>query len=288
MNNRTIPNMVFFGTPQISVFILEELEKKGILPTLVVTAPDKRRGRKMLITPPETKVWAEAHNIPVLQPEKIDTTFLKELKSLAPEEGWGVFLVAAYGKLLPEQLLNMPKYGVVNVHPSLLPRLRGANPIRGAILADEKEVGVSIMLVDEEMDHGPVIAQEKVPVPVWPPRGSELDELLARRGGELLARVLPQWVTGEIEAYEQDHSKVTVTKKIKKEDGHIDLADDPYQNLLKIRAFEGWPGAYFLKDDKRIKITDAELAPNGLLNILRVIPEGRKEVDYESFLKSLQ
>lgn len=274
---------IFFGTPHISVYVLDELEKAGLLPDLIVTAPDKPRGRKMLMTPPEAKVWAVAHNITVLQPEKIDDVFLDELAASAPESGFDVFVVAAYGKLLPEKLLEMPKRGVVNMHPSLLPRLRGANPIRGAILADEKEVGVSVMLVDAQMDHGPIIAQEKVGVDEWPPHGTELDELLARKGGALLARILPEWTTGDITPREQDHDKATFTKKVTKEDGLINLTDDPYQNILKIRAFEGWPGTYFFKDGKRIKIVDAELALDGSLRILRVIPEGKKEMGYEIF-----
>ena len=284
MNNSTISNMVFFGTPQISVWVLEELEKNGILPSLIVTATDKPRGRKMLLTPPEVKVWAQAHDIPVMQPEKLTEEFIADLKGKAPQGGWDVFAVAAYGKFLPKSLLEIPKHEVLNVHPSLLPRLRGANPIRGAILSDEKEVGVSVMLVDEEMDHGPILAQEKVAVSEWPSRGSELDELLARRGGEVLARVLPQWLKGEITPQEQNHNEATFTKKVTKEDGLIDLNDDPYQNLLKIRAYEGWPGTFFFKDEKRIKIIDAELE-NGELKITRVIPEGKKEVDYKVFLR---
>lgn len=289
MKNNSL-RMVFFGTPQISVFVLEELEKKGIIPDLVVTATDKRRGRKMLLTPPETKVWAENHNISVLQSDKIDNNFINELGKLAPEEGWDVFVVAAYGKLLPKQLLDIPKHGVVNVHPSLLPHLRGANPIRGAILADDKEIGVSIMLVDEKMDHGPILAQEKVSVPEWPPYGNELDEILARHGGKLLAETLPQWIEGKITPQEQNHNEATFTKKITKEDGFIDLDAEPYQNLLKIRAYEGWPGTHFFtqKNGKqiRVKIIDAELK-EGKLNITRVIPEGKKEMDYKVFLKSI-
>ena len=279
--------MVFFGTPQISVFVLEELEKKGILPSLIVTALDKKRGRKMLLTPPEVKVWAERHNIKTLQTEKINDTFVLKLREKAPEGGFDVFVVAAYGKLLPKQLLDIPKHGVVNVHPSLLPRLRGANPIRGAILGDEKEVGVSIMLVDEKMDHGPILAQEKVELREWPPHGSELDEILARHGGMLLANTLPKWINGEITPQEQNHDNATSTKKVTKEDGLIDLDADPYQNLLKIRAYEGWPGTYFFieRGNKklRVKIIDAELE-NEVLNITRVIPEGKDEMDYKDLV----
>ncbi len=279
--------IVFFGTPQISVFVLEELEKKDIVPNLIVTTPDKKRGRKMLLTPSEVKVWAENNNVPTLQTDKITNEFIEELKQKAPHSGWDVFIVAAYGKLLPKQLLEIPKHGVVNVHPSLLPRLRGASPIRGAILADDKEVGVSVMLIDEKMDHGPILSQEKVEILEWPPHGKELDEILARLGGNLLADTLPKWIEGKITPQEQDHNKATFTKKITKEDGLIDLDADPYQNLLKIRAYEGWPGTYFFtqigEKTTRIKIIDAELK-EGKLNIIRVIPEGKKEIDYKDFV----
>ena len=241
----------------------------------------------MLLTPPEVKVWAERHNIKTLQTEKIDDAFVLELREKAPEGGFGVFVVAAYGILLPTQLLTIPKHGVINMHPSLLPRLRGANPIRGAILRDEKEVGVSIMLVDEEMDHGPILAQEKVTLNEWPPHGNELDEVLARHGGVLLADTLPQLIQGTITPKEQDHDKATFTKKVVKEDGLIDLDADPYQNLLKIRAYEGWPGTYFFieRGNKklRVKIIDAELE-NEVLNITRVIPEGKDEMDYKDLV----
>lgn len=280
-------NMVFFGTPQIAVFVLEELEKAGILPTLVVTAPDKPKGRKMIMTPPEAKVWAENHSIPVMQPEKLTDKFIKRLEESAPEGGWDVFLTAAYGKFMPKSLLEMPRHGTLNMHPSLLPELRGANPIRGAILKDIKETGISIMVVDNEMDHGPIVAQEKVELSEWPPKASELEELLARKGGEVLAEVLSKWIEGEITSKEQDHGKATLTQKITKEDGLINLDDNPYQNLLKIRAYEGWPGTYFFVDGKRIKIIDAELK-DGELRILRIIPEGKKEMDYETFLKGSQ
>ncbi len=284
MSNEYDYKIVFFGTPQISVFVLEELEKGGIVPSLVVTTPDKPQGRKMVITPSETKVWAQVHSIPVLQPDKIDDEFLIELKDKAPQGEWDVFVVAAYGKFLPKSLLKIPKHEVLNVHPSLLPQLRGANPIRGAILADEKEIGVTIMLVDNEMDHGPMLAQDKIEVSQWPPHASELEEKLARHGGKMLAGLLPKWIKGEITPTEQDHSKATLTKKITKKDGLINLDDDPYQNLLKIRAYEGWPGTYFFVDEKRIKIIDAEIE-NNKLKIIRIIPEGKNEINYSDFIK---
>lgn len=145
-----------------------------------------------------------------------------------------------------KEILRIPKYGTLNVHPSLLPKLRGASPIISAILEDEKKTGVTIMLVDEKMDHGPIVAQASIEIEDWPPRASMLLEMLAVEGGNLLAEVIEPFIAGEITPEEQKHDEATYTKKIQKEDGLIDLSGDPYENLRKIRAFEGWPGTHFL------------------------------------------
>lgn len=291
MNNmaKPLPLFSFFGTPDIAVTVLEELQNAGMRPSVVVTNPDAPKGRKMVLTPSPVKVWALEHGVPVLEPEslKTDTTVEDFLK----KENISLGVVVAYGKLIPESLLSTLNAGVLNVHPSLLPRFRGASPIRSAILKDERETGVTIMLLDKELDHGPILAQEKVEIPKseWPMRGGELDILLAKTGGELLARVLPRFVNDGVMPKEQEHDKATFCEKIMKEMGELNLADDPYQNFLKIRAFDGWPGTFFYteKNGKRIrvKITDAELAPDGSLNILRVIPEGRNEMAYEDFMR---
>ena len=278
---------VFFGTPRFAVSVLEELSAAGLMPSLIVTAPDKPQGRKLLITPPPVKRWADEHGIPALQPETLDDAFLNTLR----EENAEVFALAAYGKILPKELLEMPKHGIVNVHPSLLPKFRGASPVRSAILTDERETGVSVMLLDEKMDHGPIIAQASIEIEKedWPPPGRILEEMLAREGGKLLAEVLPEWVAEKITPEPQDDTKASVCKKIKKEDGLIDLSADPYQNFLKIRAFDGWPGAYFFADKNgkqiRVKITEAEFKGEKLL-IQKVIPEGKREMSYSDFLKN--
>ncbi|MCI0542427.1 methionyl-tRNA formyltransferase, partial [bacterium] len=123
------PQFIFFGTPDFAVGVLEELEKKGLLPSFVVTAPDKPKGRGLVLTPPPVKVWAEARGIKILQPEKLDQNFIAELKKYS----WDLFVVAVYGKIIPKEILLLPKHGALNVHPSLLPRLRGASPIQSAI-----------------------------------------------------------------------------------------------------------------------------------------------------------
>ena len=191
--------------------------------------------------------------------------------------------------MLPHVLISLPTYGTLNMHPSLLPRLRGPSPIRSAILNNDRDIGVSVILLDDQMDHGPIIAQKKVTVPDWPPHGAELDQLLAREGSTLLAEYLPKWVAGEIEAHEQNHDLATYSEMFTKEVGLINLNDDIYKNLLKIRAFEGWPGtfSYFERDGFkiRVKIIDAHI-DSGILKIDRVIPEGKHEMNYGDFLRS--
>lgn len=278
------PRFALFGTGRIARAVTEELERAGHLPVLVITAPDKPAGRGLESTPSPVKAWARTHEIETLQPEKIDFHILETMNM----SEWDVFVVADYGLILPKDLLAIPKHGTLNMHPSLLPRLRGPSPIRSTILLGE-DAGVSVMLMDEKMDHGPVIAQKKVAPPESPPRGSALDELLAREGGKLLAQVFPAWIAGEIEAQEQQHDIATYTKKFSKEDGLLDLSADPRQNLLKIRAFEGWPGTYafFERSGKRLRVAilDAEVR-NDALVLTRVKPEGRDEMAYEDFLRS--
>ena len=274
---------VFFGTPDLSVTILDELARAGFLPSIIVTRPDAPVGRGNVLTPPPVKVWAHAHTVPVLQPQKMTPDFIADLQ----KETWDVFIVAAYGKILPQTLLDIPAHGTLNVHPSLLPRLRGPSPIVSAILTDESETGVSIIVLDAQMDHGPIVEQEVVEITDWPPRASDLERLLAKRGGELLADTLIPWVRGEIRARAQEDTHATFCKIIKKEDGLINLSDDPYQNLLKIRAFDGWPGTYtfFERGEKkiRVQIIDARLSPDGSLEIITVRPEGKRDMPYADF-----
>lgn len=281
-------NTVFFGGEPLSVPTLEVMKTHGVLPALVVCNPDRPQGRKQELTPPPTKVWALEHDIPVLQPENLKDD--PELDLLKNSE-WDLFIVVAYSKIIPKEILDLPARGTVNVHPSLLPKLRGASPIRSAILEDMRETGVTVMLMDEKMDHGPVLAQASIALEEsdWPPKGCMFDALMAEAGAELLLETLPDWIAGNITPEPQDHEKATFCGKITKDMGELDLSADPYQNYLKICAFDGWPGTFFFaeKDDKkiRIKITDAQLSENGELDILRVIPEGKKEMDYSVFIK---
>ncbi len=281
------PHFAFFGTPLFATIVLDVLELRGYLPSVVITAPDAPKGRKLLITPSEVKVWANARNIPVLTPKTLRDGKFKEL--IAPYQ-CELFIVAAYGKIIPKEILDIPKYGTLNVHPSLLPKFRGSSPIESAILSDEAHTGVTIMALDEELDHGPIVAQRERIIKDWPPKGSDLTKDLAHFGGSLLSDIIPEWLNG-LKGSPQDHNRATFTKKITKEDGLIDLTGDPLHNYKKIRAFDEWPGAYFFIERNgkktRIRITDASYV-NGVLTITRIIPEGKKEMSYEDFLRGEQ
>jgi methionyl-tRNA formyltransferase len=280
------PRFVFFGTPEFSAIILDELERAGYLPALIVTAPDKPRGRGLVMTPSEVKSWGIAHNIPVITPLTLkDDAIAKTLQDAQCD----LFIVAAYGKIIPRGTLGIPAHSVLNVHPSLLPKFRGASPIESAILSDETHTGVTIMLLDEEMDHGPIVAQRERILKNWPPKGSELTRDLAHFGGALLAEIIPEWMDG-LKAGAQDHAHATYTKKITKADGLLDLSGDPLQNYRKIQAYDEWPGAFFFTEYNgkiiRVRITEAHYE-EGNLTIDRVVPEGKKEMRYSDFLRGI-
>lgn len=283
-NEHGSSRFAFFGTPRFAEIILDELEQAGYVPTVVVTAPDKPKGRKLLLAPSEVKLWAQKRGIPVLTPENLhDKDFVANLKKADCE----LFVVAAYGKIIPKTILDIPPYGALNVHPSLLPKFRGPSPVESVILSDETATGVTIIALDEQMDHGPIVAQRERVIGDWPPKGSELTLDLAHFGGALLVEIIPEWRNG-LRGVPQDHWHATFTKKITKEDGLIELSGDPFFNYKKIRAFDGWPGAYFFteRNGKKMRVVVSEARyENGLLIITRVIPEGKKAMSYEDFLR---
>ncbi|OHB19609.1 MAG: hypothetical protein A2854_02750 [Parcubacteria group bacterium RIFCSPHIGHO2_01_FULL_56_18] len=284
----------FFGTPGLASVFLDNLEYAGLVPSLVVTTPDKARGRGMEVASPPVKTWAQKRNIAVIQPGNFD-----EIPAELKDGTFDVFIVIYYGKVLPRTIFDIPKRGTLNIHFSLLPRWRGTSPVRAAIANDDKVTGTSIILLDEKIDHGPVIAQKRIPIDTWPaspdasrggpPRASELEELATHESAKLLIDILPSWLTGEIEAREQNHDVATLCPSYTKEDGLLDLRGDAYHNLLKIRAFDTTVGThtFFERGGKKIRvgIIDAHIE-NGRLLIDRVKPEGKKEMGYEEFVRS--
>ncbi len=289
------PTFAYFGGEPLGVPVLEALAQAGLYPSLIVANPDRPAGRKLTLTPPPVKVWAEAHNIPVFQP-----TSYKDKATLTPltETLFDLFVVVAYNHILPEWLITLPTHQTLNVHPSLLPQYRGANPIRTAILENNREaIGVSIMRMDAEMDHGPIVAQLPVSIPdtQWPIPGNELDASLAHAGGALLAHTIPAWVEGSLTPHEQDHTQATFTKKMTRQDGEITFAiaspptgSEAFQTLLKIRAYAGWPGTFFTHNNKRIKIVDAYIDSTDTLVLTDVIPEGKRAMPYIQFIAGNQ
>ncbi len=284
--------IAFFGTPDIAAIVLNELKQADIIPNLIISNPDARVGRKQILTPPPVAKWAKEQNITLFQPET-----LKDKDALDPitSQVWDLFIVVAYGKILPSWLIELPKHGTMNVHPSLLPKLRGASPIRSAILQDQCETGVTIMLLDEKMDHGPILVQEKTIIKAadWPIDGTKLDSLMAHQGGLVLAETIPKYLHGEIIPSAQNHDEATFCTKITKEMAEIKInpyqlptGTEAYQALLKIRAFSGWPETFFIHEGKRIKIKEAHINDAGQLYLSRIIPEGKKEMDFDSFFKT--
>lgn len=282
--------IAFFGTPELAATVLRELQAAGTLPDLIITNPDAKIGRKQILTPPPAALFAKENNIELFQPES-----LKDPALLQPitETDWDLFIVVAYGKILPGWLLDIPKHGTINVHPSLLPKLRGASPIRSAILNDAKETGVTIMLLDELMDHGPILAQETTDLSdlEWPTDGIVLDQIMAEQGGQLLAATLPRFLNGEITPKEQDHDEATFCTKITKDMAEITLnpkelpkGAEAREILCKIRAFAGWPETFFIHENKRFKIKAAHI-DNDTLMIDRIVPEGKNETDFSNYFK---
>ncbi len=277
-------NTVFFGTSEMSVLALDEMKSAGLMPSIIITAPDSKAGRGRVLTPPPVKLWGESNDIIVLQPSELDADFIAELANTE----WDAFIVFAYGKILPQSLLDVPRKGTLNIHPSMLPLLRGPSPVRTALLNDDMmSMGVSIIELDAKMDHGPIVAQATIELSEWPMRGTVLDEMLSREGGKLLVEALPLWLSGELAPDPQEHEAATYCHFLKKSDGEISLDSDDYENYIKYCAYDGWPGTFFFKDGRRIKITEAHLSDSGEFVIDKVIPEGKKETSWTSSTSSL-
>ncbi|MEK9173565.1 MAG: methionyl-tRNA formyltransferase, partial [Patescibacteria group bacterium] len=216
----------FFGSPKFAALILGGLISHGYLPKVVVCNPDRPVGRKKIITPPPVKSLILNHGawntpaIKTIQPEKLDSGFKIR------DSGFKIdlFIVAAYAKIIPKAILEIPRLGTIGVHPSLLPKYRGASPIQSALLAGEEKTGVTLYLMDEKMDHGPVLAQAEIAIDPNDNYGS-LEEKLGNLGAKLLIESLPKIKSGQIKPQDQNHAQASFTKKFKTEDGFINEKD---------------------------------------------------------------
>jgi methionyl-tRNA formyltransferase len=296
--------IVYMGTPDFAVPPLKRLKEEGHEIPLVITQPDrpKNRGRKVLPTP--VKIQAEEYDIPVLQPESFadSSELIRQLCELNPD----IIIVAAYGKLLPKSLLNLPRLGCVNIHASLLPKYRGAAPIQHAILSGDSETGVTLMYMSEGMDEGDMIAKKATPIEKKT-AGQLLDEL-ARLGADLLVETLPAIEAGTAGRTAQNNGLATYAPKITKQDSLVDFRQKAEVIERQIRAMNPRPGAYTLIEGIPMKLFSAELlgsdgndmpglikdvskggilvaAEEGDLLITRIQMPGKQPVDVSEYIK---
>lgn len=244
--------IVFAGTPEFAVPFLAELAEDADFEVIaVITQPDKPTGRKQLLNAPPVKSWAASRGIKIFQPEKLvgNGQIVEELRRV----GADLMVVVAYGLIIPKEILDIFPKGNINVHPSLLPKYRGASPVQSAILAGEKNSGLTIMLMDKKMDHGPILAQERVAL-----SDNETNEslhlIMAEKGKSFLIATIKKYLSGQIAPQSQDHQQATFCRTIKKEDAKINWSDDASAISRQIRAYYPWPVAWSLLDGQRVKI----------------------------------
>ncbi|MFA6131597.1 MAG: methionyl-tRNA formyltransferase [Patescibacteria group bacterium] len=277
--------IVFLGTPDLSVPFLEALTNEPDFEvTAVLTQPDRPVGRKHELTASPVKQLALTKSIPVFQPEKLKDLSPSVFQSLSPAD---IFVVVAYGLMIPQKVLDTPRLGCINVHPSLLPKYRGPSPIQSAIANGDAETGISIMLLNKGMDTGPVLAQEKLLLDADETQVT-LTEKIKTAGPKLLVDTLKKYSAGEIKPVAQDDSLATVTKLLTREDGKIDWSEPAEKIHQKIRAYFPWPGSWTEIEHNgetlRVKILKTALK-DGHLEILEVQPEGSSAMNYDSFVR---
>ena len=246
-------SVVFMGTPVFAVLVLEAVVSAGHEVACVYSRPDRPSGRGKRTSPTPVKAAALEMGLPVRQPSSLKSPDVqREMTALAPD----VIVVAAYGLFLPRAVLDLPRHSCLNVHPSLLPRLRGPSPVSTAIVEGEATTGVTIMLMDEGVDSGPVLAQRQTPI-----GESETAEVLTARlfemGARLLVKVLPDWAEGRIQARQQDESEVTITRLLTREDGRIDWTMGAEQIARRVRGYAPWPGTHAHWGGKMLKVIEA-------------------------------
>jgi methionyl-tRNA formyltransferase len=283
MNNK---KFAYFGTPYVARDTLEILLARGFTPVVVVTSPDARKGRGLALQPSETKELALERRIPVLSPVRLDDAAIREISSYQCEYG----VVVAYGKILPQKLIDAFPLGLLNIHYSLLPKYRGASPVESVLLHDERVTGVTIQKMVHDLDAGDILAVKEVAI-TPNETTKELRPRLIEIGAELLAETLPSFESGTATLTPQNHPDATRCGKIKKEEGLLSLTDDAKKNWNKYRAYAESPGTYFFmkKSDKemRVKIMKASLSPSGDFVVERIVPEGKREMNYSDFARSV-
>jgi methionyl-tRNA formyltransferase len=299
--------LVFMGTPEFSVPSLEKLLGTDFKVVAVYTQPDRKAGRGQQVMSSPVKRLALSQGLEIVQIETFrETGAIERLAALAPD----LIVVAAFGLILPAEVLNLPRFGCLNVHPSLLPRHRGASPVAAAILQGDEITGVTIMLLDAGMDTGPILNQREMLISDKDTTGS-LGLKLSKIGAELLVETLPLWIEGRIKPSPQNESEATYSKMINKEDGEIDWRLSTRELWRRVRAFDPWPGSYTIWRGKRLKLIKVlplygeesgepgkviSLSPqkpvrvgvqtgDGVLELVEVQLEGKREIPAEEFVR---
>lgn len=299
--------VVFMGTPDFAVGTLEAIIKAGHQVEAVVTQPDKPKGRGKNMQFPPVKEVALKYDIPVYQPVKVkEEAFQQVLEKINPE----VIVVVAFGQILPQSILSLPKYGCINVHASLLPKYRGAAPIQWAVIDGEKETGVTTMLMDEGLDTGDMLKKVVVPLEEKETGGSLFDKL-AQSGAELLLATLEELEQGTCTRKKQNHALSTYAKMLDKKLGKIDFSKSAEEIERLVRGLNPWPSAYTTYNGKTLKIWDADVIERqvdgavgevvevnkkellvktgkGMLSLKELQLEGKKRMEIDAFLRGNQ
>jgi methionyl-tRNA formyltransferase len=252
-----LPSLIFLGTPDFALPSLQNLVRAGARIPLVVTQPDRERGRGRKLTPSPVKILAEKHGIPVFQPGRIRA---REAVERICSQGAECLVVVAYGQILPQVLLDCHPLGAINVHASLLPALRGAAPIHRALLSGAATTGITMMLLDAGMDTGPILQQRKIAIEDQDNLGS-LHDRLSNLGADQLLETLSRWKAGELLPLQQDDAQASSAPPVSKEEMILDWQQDAKQIVNQIRAFDPWPGAHCQYQGKRLKCFAASLLP---------------------------
>lgn len=276
------PNIIFFGTSDFAVPVLEALIKNKYKIIAVVTQPDREAGRGYEKNISPVKEVALKYGLKILQPEKIkDAEFIKIVEEMSPE----LNIVCSYGKIIPEEIIEIPKYKTINIHPSLLPKYRGSSPIQTAILNGDKETGVTIMLMDKAMDHGPIIKNQKLKIKNQNiVTCEELSKQLMDESAKLLIKTLPDWLAGKITPREQNHNEASFTKIFVKEDGKIYWNKTSDEIDRQARALNPWPGTFCfwhnheMETTTRLKIIKTELPYITSSAVMDIVPNKQEGI----------
>jgi methionyl-tRNA formyltransferase len=298
--------ILFMGTPEFAVTPLEHLVSGQYQVVAVYTQPDRPAGRGRYLVSSPVKKAALKWKLPVVQPDSLkQEAVIKKLGGYKPD----IIVVAAYGKILPQPVLDLPRYGCINVHSSLLPKFRGASPVAAAILSGDESTGVSIMLMERGLDTGPVLARTSIPISPQDTTGT-LTEKLASVAAQLLQEVMVRWPKGEITPQPQDDREATYSVPLTKEAGEIDWQQTAVEIWRRVRAFQPWPGCYTRWDGKRLEIIEALPLPGeepfeagkvialekegaafgvmtkeGVLGVLKVQLEGKRALSAAEFAR---